>query len=315
MSTTSTTPPLITLYDIASQPPVQNTCFAPNPWKARLALNFKALSYQTTWVPLPEIPHLRSEILGLAPTRFFADGTPFHTLPILHDPFATSSSSSSTWSCSTTTGPGLAGSDGLLLGDSFDIAIHLDREYPLSGAGSLFPPQDLDFPFAPETEADADADADAALLIPLTDIQEYTPYTQYARFNNRIDALFTSHVALGAYTMPLDPATADLTKAEFMRRAGLSSWEDFKLVGEPRHAMITSLRDTLGRTLVGLFQRDDTGPFILGARPSYADLVVGAWLRMLQRTLPPGEWHEMKAWHGGVFGRLHDALDQWAEVK
>ncbi|KAG5994467.1 hypothetical protein E4U43_003233 [Claviceps pusilla] len=293
--TTST--PLLTLYDIASRPPRQNTCFAPNPWKARLALNFKALPYQTAWVPLPDIPHLRSQTLRLPPARSFADGTPFHTLPILYDPNASSPPG---------TDRGTASSTGLLLGDSFDIATHLERQYPLSGAGSLFPPQNLDFPSSVTSQD---------LLIPLSDIQHHSPHVQYALFNNRVDALFTSYTLLAAYNMPLDPPTADLAKAEFVRRAGLSSWEDFHLVGEPRQAMMLSFRDTLRETLAPLFRRDDTGPFLLGATASYADLIVGAWLRMMQRTLSSGEWEQVRGWHEGIFGRLHDALDEYAEVK
>ncbi|KAG5925390.1 hypothetical protein E4U53_003318, partial [Claviceps sorghi] len=277
------------------RPPVRDTCFAPNPWKARLALNFKALPHQTTWVPLPDIPRLRSQTLGMPPARFFADGTPYHTLPILHDPNASS--------------PTDDARPGLLLGDSFDIAAHLETRYPLAGAGSLFPPQDLDLR---PPHPDADADADPHLLIPLSAVK--THHVPYARFNNRVDALFSTHVPLMAYHMPLPPETAALSQAEFARRAGLPSWESFKLVGEPRAAMLRSLADALG-PLAELLRRDATGPFVLGQRPSYADLIVGAWLRMMQRTLPGGEWREVAAWHAGVFGRLHDALGAFAEVR
>ncbi|KAG6002631.1 hypothetical protein E4U21_002937 [Claviceps maximensis] len=305
MPTPSPTP-LLTLYDIASQPPVQKTCFAPNPWKARFALNFKALAYKTTWVPLPDIPHLRKR-LRLAPARFFADGTPYHTLPILHDPSAAPSPSADDIT-----------DTGLLLGDSFDIATHLESEYPLSGAGSLFPPPRdvLDFPSPRDAETDADSNPTKDFLIPLSDVRHHpAPIHQYALFNKHIDALFTSYVSLAAYTMPLEPHTADAARAEFLRRAGLSSWEDFKLVGPPRETMMLAFRDALGRDLAPLLQRDDTGPFVLGPRASYADCIVGAWLRMMERCLPEGEWREMRTWHGGVLGRLHDALDQYADVK
>ncbi|KAG6165649.1 hypothetical protein E4U51_004173 [Claviceps purpurea] len=106
-----------------------------------------------------------------------------------------------------------------------------------------------------------------------------------------------------AYYMPLDPRTAEATKAEFVRRAGASSWEDFALDGEEREVMKMSLRDALGVHLVGLFGRDGSGPFVLGGRATYADFIVGAWLKMMERTLPGGGvgGDEGVAW-GGFWG-------------
>ncbi|KAG5930937.1 hypothetical protein E4U59_000703 [Claviceps monticola] len=304
-------PPLthLTLYDIASRPPVESTCFATNPWKARFALNFKALPYQTIWVSLPDIPTLRSSTLRLPPTRFFADGSPFYTLPILHDPNASPSPSSHDTD-SDSDSSDLENNHpprGVLIGDSFDIASHLETQYPLSGTGRLFPPiKDL---YAPPSTIQH-----TKLLIPLSELRAQSPHVQYAHFNNQVDALFTAHAHLMAYYMPLDPCTAEATKAEFVRRAGASSWEDFALDGEEREVMKMSLRDALGVHLVGLFGRDGSGPFVLGERATYADFIVGAWLKMMERTLPEGEWEEMRGWHGGVFGELHDALGEFGGV-
>ncbi|KAG6057351.1 hypothetical protein E4U17_001428 [Claviceps sp. LM77 group G4] len=311
----------LTLYDIASRPPVESTCFATNPWKARFALNFKALPYQTIWVSLPDIPTLRSSTLRLPPTRFFADGSPFYTLPILHDPNASPSPSSHSHSQSHDTDSDsdsdiASKSDsgnhhpprGVLIGDSFDIATHLETQYPLSGTGRLFPPiKDLHAP--PSTIQHT------KLLIPLSELRAQSPHVQYAHFNNQVDALFTAHAHLMAYYMPLDPSTAEATKAEFVRRAGASSWEDFALDGEEREMMKMSLRDALGVHLAGLLRRDESGPFVLGGKATYADFIVGAWLKMMERTLPGGEWEEMRGWHGGVFGELHDALGEFGEVR
>ncbi|KAG6200635.1 hypothetical protein E4U35_006130 [Claviceps purpurea] len=308
-------PPLthLTLYDIASRPPVESTCFATNPWKARFALNFKALPYRTIWVSLPDIPTLRSSTLRLPPTRFFADGSPFYTLPILHDPNASPSPSSHSHSHDSDSDSSSSNSEnhhpppGVLIGDSFDIATHLETQYPLSGTGRLFPPiKDLHAP--PSTIQHT------KLLIPLSELRAQSPHVQYAHFNNQVDALFTAHAHLMAYYMPLDPRTAEATKAEFVHRAGASSWEDFALDGEEREVMKMSLRDALGVHLVGLFGRDGSGPFVLGGRATYADFIVGAWLKMMERTLPGGEWEEMRGWHGGVFGELYDALGEFGGV-
>ncbi|OBT55754.1 hypothetical protein VE04_03844 [Pseudogymnoascus sp. 24MN13] len=272
----------IVFYDIAQRPPVTETCCAVNPWKSRLALNFKGVPYTTSWVRMPDISKVRSG-LNVPACRKFADGSDFNTLPIIHDP------ATNTYK-----------------GDSFDIAVYLQQTYPDSGAGDLFPVQKLDYV----------VDHDLTLLIPLSEIRG-TDFIDYARFNQNIDAAFTAHVGLMAYGLPLDPATADITKAEFVNRAagaGVRSWEDFKMVGEMRETMKKSFEKTLGG-LAKLFVRDTTGPFLLGQKASYADIIVGGWLRMARVTLPASEWEELRGWHGGVFGQLHDALDKYAEVK
>jgi glutathione S-transferase len=279
MSTISIPSSPIVFYDISMRPPVEKTCCSPNPWKTRLALNFKGLPYTTSWVALPDISKVRRN-LNVPPCRKFADGTDFFTLPIISDP-ATHS----------------------LLGDSFDIAVYLQTTYPHSGAGDLFPPQTLDYVFAP----------DLAILVPLSECRD-SQFPEYAKFNVNVDAAFSAHVQLTIQCFPFDPATAEISKAEFVRRAGVTRWEDFALVGEAREKTKESLRNMLGG-LAKLFLRDTTGPFVLGTRACYADFIVGAWLRMMCATLPESEWEELRSWHGGLFGRLHDALEVYAEVK
>ncbi|RGP80686.1 hypothetical protein FLONG3_1161 [Fusarium longipes] len=266
----------ITFYDIASRPPVEKNAHAPNPWKARFALNFKGVPYSTTWVPLPDIAKTRIG-LNVPAGRKFADGKDFHTLPVIKDP-----------------------TTGALIGDSFDIAIYLNKTY--SGGGDLFPPQDLDFNFE-----------HPHILIPLSDCKD-KEFPDYAKFNMNIDAAFTAHVQLGVQGMPFDPATEEETKAEFVRRAGVSGWDDFSLSAEARAKLMESLEKMLGDLSV-LFTKNIGGPFLLGSQVSYADMIVGAWLRMMSVTYPEDEWKQVTSWHQGTFGRLHDALNAFSEVK
>lgn len=107
-----TSTPAITFYDIASKLPSQT--FAANPWKTRLALNYKGVSYKTEWVQMPDITSVR-EKLGVPANRTLPDGSPYHTLPVVHDT-----------------------STGKLLGDTFEIAQYLDSAYP--GDNALFRP-------------------------------------------------------------------------------------------------------------------------------------------------------------------------------
>lgn len=261
------------------RPPVEQNCCSPNPWKARQALNFKALSYKTTWVPLPDVSKVRRS-LQIPACRKFADGSDFYTLPIIEDP-----------------------ATGAKLGDSFDIAAYLQSTYPDSGAGDLFPPQTLDYTFTP----------DVAIPVPLSDIPE-SGFPEYARFNVHVDAAFSMHVRLGIDTFPFDPATAEASKAEFVRRVGVSRWEDFSLTAEEREKTKESFKKTLG-DLGRLFTRDPSGPFIFGKRATYADLIVGGWLRMIHVTFPKSDWEDVRSWHDGLYGKLFDALEAYAEVK
>ncbi|OAA69767.1 Glutathione S-transferase [Cordyceps fumosorosea ARSEF 2679] len=282
MSATESTSQRITLYDIAQRPPVEKSCCAPNPWKARFALNFKRLPYSTTWVGMLDIGRVRRS-LGASACRKFADGGDFYTLPIVRDP-----------------------STGAVLGDSFDIAAYLEETYPGAGGGSLFPelPALDGFAFAPTV------DFPTLLTLPRDG-----RHPRFGRFNLAVDTLFTTFAALAAGGMPLDPATADKVKAEFARRAGAEpGGEDFKLEGEARRATLEGFEAALGG-LAGLFEGVGGSPFVLGKQVSYADFIVGAWLRMYCVTLSREEWERLRGWHGGVFGRLHDALDAYAQIQ
>ena len=259
MPTTSIPLSPLVFYDIAMRPPVESNCCSPNPWKIRLALNFKGLSYSTSWVALPDIAKVRSS-LKVPPCRKFADGTDFFTLPIIENP-ATES----------------------LVGDSFDIAGYLQNTCPNSGAGDLFPSQTIDYTF---THAHGP-------LVPLSECRE-NQFPEYVKFNMNVDAAFTTHALLTLQGFPFDPATAEISQAEFVRRAGVTRWEDFALVSEEREKMKDSFRNMLG-DLAKVFLRDTSGPFLLGPRASYADLIVGAWLRMMRVTLRESEWEEMRS--------------------
>lgn len=260
------------------RPPVEKTCCSPNPWKSRLALNFKGVEYSTSWVALPDVARVRSS-LKVPACRKFVDGSDFFTLPIIEDP-----------STNTT------------LGDSFDIAVYLQNTYPDSGAGNLFPPQTLDYTFSHDP-----------ILVPLSECGE-SEFPDYAKFNMNVDAAFSTHAQLAVEGFPFDPATAETSKAEFARRAGVTSWDDFTLAGEARVKVKGSFRDMLGG-LAKLFQKDTSGPFVLGKKASYADFIVGAWLRMMCATLPESEWEEVRSWHEGIFAQLHDALEVYADMK
>ncbi|KAJ6120173.1 hypothetical protein N7523_004453 [Penicillium sp. IBT 18751x] len=268
----------ITFYDIALRPPVEKTACSPNPWKTRYALNFKQTPYKTTWVPLGEISTVRGAF-NIPASRTFADGTPYQTLPMISDP-----------------------ATGRVVGDSFEIAVYLQEQYPSSGAGDLFPVQELEYTFGQVLNLPA----------PIAETKVADGHvTAYVKFNTNVDAAFSAHAQLVLEGFPFDPATAEKDKAEFSRRSGVP-WDSLGISEEKRKEVLKEFEDNLAG-LAELFSRDASGPFLMGRRACYADFIVGGWLRMYW-GMRAEEWKAMTGWHNGVFGKLHEALEVFAQM-
>jgi glutathione S-transferase len=273
--------PLI-FYDISS--PREPRSYAPNPSKARLALGFKRASFKTTWVDIIGIPDVRKG-LNCPATRKFDNGSDFYTLPMLRDP-----------------------ASGRVVGDSFDIANYLEDTFPDSG-GRLFPSDST------RTGLDYESpNKDTAFFAPLTS-NKGSKNEAYARFNQNVDATFSAFIVLVAQYLPFNPSTADAAKALFVQRAHLSSWDSICLQGEAREPIRAAFKVAL-TSLAQLFMVHEIGPYLEGKEANYADMIVGGWLNMMSATMPEEEWKDFRTWHGGVFGRLHDALQEnYLELK
>ncbi|KAJ5087246.1 hypothetical protein N7456_010862 [Penicillium angulare] len=273
-----------TFYDIQFKDPVTESSCAPNPWKARYALNFMETPYKTEWVDMLSISSKRQS-LGVPAARKHRDGTDYHTLPVLID-----------------------NKNNAKIGDSFDIAVYLSENYTgTDPSKDLFPQQSLDFACSSEL---------AMFAPPLSERAEGTDkgiIRDYAQFNRNVDAVFSANASLMGSGMPFADDRIPAIQAEFAQRAGMK-WEDMMALAGPREKVLASLFEAI-KPLAELFQRDTSGPFLLGKRASHADFIVGGWLRMQFVTLPREEWEQVRAWHGGVFGDLHDALKPFSEVK
>ncbi|KAI3337088.1 hypothetical protein HD806DRAFT_528667 [Xylariaceae sp. AK1471] len=233
MASTSSDP--ILFYDIASGPPVRP--YAPNPCKVRYALNFKRANFVTEWVELPDVTSTRKS-LGVDPVRFFSSGEPFYTLPVIKD-------------TSTNT----------VVGDSFDIAVYLDKKYP--NGSPLF----------------------------------RHSIGLYAAFNAHIDSIFVTGAILFSDGMPFNPETAEQTKADLMKRFSVKTWDELTVRGEERRKVVSAYRVALGEA-AKYFKFSD-GPFIGGKEADYADFIIGGWLVMLSQTVV--EWEEIRTWHDGLW--------------
>ncbi|KAJ7136014.1 hypothetical protein C8R44DRAFT_729533 [Mycena epipterygia] len=242
----------IVFYDIASAPPV--TTYTVNTWKTRYALNFKRVHYRTEWVAFPDVASVRKK-LGVAPVAKLRDGSALHTLPIIQDP-ATDQ----------------------FVGDSFDIAIYLDKTY--TDGPSLLPPS--------------------------------TTVLQ-AGFNEHVNATISRFFSLFVHGMPFSPETAEASKATFCARAGKERWEDLAVEGEERARTLEAFKAALG-DLAKWYSRTD-GPFMEGENPLYADFIIGGWLAFISITLPVKEWEDVQTWQDGLWGKLHRALQKYAEIK
>ncbi|KAI9028039.1 hypothetical protein DFJ74DRAFT_661539 [Hyaloraphidium curvatum] len=266
--------PLV-LYDISS--PRVPRSYAPNPSKARLALSFKRVPFKTTWVDILDIPKVRQG-LHCPAVRKLDDGSEYYTLPMLRDP-----------------------ASGKVVGDSYDIAEYLEENFPDSG-GCLFP--------ADSTGTGMDYESphkDTFFYAPLSDRQKESKHKEYARFNVHVDATFSGGMGAFGYYLPFNPETAEAVKKLFAKRAHLDSWEQLRVEGEARKPMVEAFKTAL-ESLGELFKIHDDGPYLEGAKANYADLIVGGWVNMMSIVMPEEDWKDFKTWHGGVFGRLHDAL-------
>ena len=265
-------PSPLVFYDIAS--PLGNRSYAPNPSKARLALNFKAASYSTKYVDIPDIPDIRKG-LKCSATRKFDDWSEYYTLPMLQD-LETNS----------------------VIGDSMDIANYLEDKYPNSS--SLFP---KDATIGLDYES---PNKDTAFFAPLTP-NSSTLNPQYAEFNVNVDATFSAYVILNCQFLPFNPESADVVKSLFVKRAHLSSWNELCIPHDSRAPLIQKFKDAL-TTLAQKFMVDVSGPYLNGNVCTYADLIVGGWLNMLSIIMPREEWSDFQTWHEGVFGQLFAEL-------
>ncbi|KAI0154517.1 hypothetical protein GGR57DRAFT_104981 [Xylariaceae sp. FL1272] len=248
------TAPSITFYDFASGPGENPPKLqAPSPWKIRYALNYKNIPYRTQFVDFPEIPTVR-QALGVKTTDTYIDGSTRYTLPMLKDE-----------------------STGALLGETWDIAVYLEKQYP--EGPSLFP------------------NGSIGLI---------------RKFDEDVERDFGGFIMLCVDDFPFNPESAEVTKRSMVVRFGKKNWDEVPLKPDERAQALQRLQGEL--TKVAALYGMTEGPFLMGGdEPSYADFVVGARLGMFECSMK--EWVDIKEWNGGVWKELLRALEPWKEVK
>lgn len=270
--------PSLIFYDIASSPPLRT--FAANPWKTRLALNYKCVSYRTQWVHLPDITSVRQQ-LGVPANRTLPDGAPFHTLPVIQDT-----------------------EKGQLLGDSFEIAQYLDSAYP--DGPRLIHPHTTGLTAAFNARVDG-IFTKYAILCSQMPFDPAVEDAVKAIFAKRASAMSVDMAAFGGeqreqLLLQMEADLGELAKA-YSHTGGTTDY--FWRTGGTEKSQ--SQRPPPGR--------ESAKVFLDGDEPAYADLIVAAWLKMFEAAMPAEDWQRVRGFQSGRWGRLVDALRRCSDIK
>lgn len=122
--------------------------------------------------------------------------------------------------------------------------------------------------------------------------------------------------------MSFDPRIADTDKGMFVERFGAKSFDDMQKKDNEREPTLAAFEAGLGDlskayrhtggttdhlwrangTDTTLAQRGegkgDVEPWLDEQRPAYADVIVGAWLKMMEACMREEEWQRVRTWQG-----------------
>lgn len=226
---------------------------------------------------MPDIAKVRNE-LGVPANRTAPDGSPYHTLPMIHDT-----------------------STGQIVGDSFEIACYLDSTYP--NAPRLFRPNTVGLTAA----FNAQVDGIFTKHVSLIDRMPFDPSVQ-----ETVNKMFADRHA----SSPPDPSlfTPEGRKSLWLSfEAALGELaKSYRHTGGTTDYFWSPTGTAEEQRQRG---REDVGPFLDGDEPVYADFIVGAWLNMMRESMEKKNWERIRSWQGGLWGRVVDALGQWSEMK
>jgi len=246
----------IILYDLPSTIP--GNAWAPNPWKARAVLNYKRIPYRTEWVEFPDVEGL-SKKLGFKATSERKDGSPFYTLPAIHDP-----------------------STGVYISESLAIAEYLEKTYP--DTPSVFPDNTIGIQKTFEPILMQNISPVFRFIIPVVFLKINPASKEYFRR--------TREISFGKKLEDITPTGNDRTEA----------WGNLKNGMDKIHSYLIST--------------DNKGPYMLGDKISWSDLVLFSWLYWMKLTWGEDseEWKDIASWNGGRWEAHINALKEYHTV-
>ncbi|TFK22710.1 hypothetical protein FA15DRAFT_671246 [Coprinopsis marcescibilis] len=272
--TTSSTSKMITFYDIPSSPPKR--AWSPNTWKTRLTLNYKGLAYKTEWLEYPEITPFY-KVHGIAPTQIYADGSHYHSLPVIKD--EDESTGEVTY-----------------IADSLEIAKYLDGKYPTT----------------PKVVLDEDGtlghfwDSQKAFPDELGPKVIY-PFCHVAfKATVRIlspDSAAHFKVARAKGLSALDPANkiSTIDEVQLSQEEVKQAWQNLK-----------ANLGALGEKWLGGKDSKEVD-WVSGDRISFADLALGAFLVWIGAVSGKDseEWQDLLTWNGGRWKKFLERLEKY----
>ncbi|EGN96317.1 hypothetical protein SERLA73DRAFT_186005 [Serpula lacrymans var. lacrymans S7.3] len=166
-------------------------------------------------------------------------------------------------------------STGAVVSDSFAIAEYLEETYP--SKPTVFP-------------------HNTRALISIFD----------STFMNTISPVFAVFYAVVA--PKVHPQNGEFIKKQVEVNFG-TKWEDLSPIGPKREADWQNIKAGLG-VIDGWYSKSG-GKWIMGDTFSYADMIVGAWMRCFSVSLDKEQWEEMKSWNGGRWGDIVEEIDAY----
>ncbi|KAF9554754.1 hypothetical protein CPC08DRAFT_712671 [Agrocybe pediades] len=174
---------------------------------------------------------------------------------------------------------------GVYLADSFQIAVYLDKTYPDTPA--IFPNNTIGLQAAFEG-------------IFMASIGPFLGFTLYDTWAVQL------------------PVSHDYVRKKFEGIFGGMPLEEIAPKGDRAIEEWKKLEEAFGK-VEGLFKAtDEVGPFVLGDRVSWGDIVVASFLIYFKRlwggTEKDEQWRNISTWQGGRWAALLDKLDAYTAI-
>ncbi|KAI0786210.1 hypothetical protein C8Q75DRAFT_772768 [Abortiporus biennis] len=278
----------IIFYDLPASDDYALKAWSPNTWIVRLVLNVKRLPYRTEWVEFPDIQALYTK-LGILPKSKKMDGSPWYTVPIIHDP-----------STNTT------------ISEVFLIVQYLDTHYPSSTTATISTA--INSPTVATVES-----PDSLSFIPIRLIPPKSRNLMLTFERAIRPEIWVPTYHLVQYdifkSIPSERAKQYYRKdrEEIMHPA--KKLEDTILSPDERKSKLEQLQ--AGYEQVGKWMDVEGGEYVAGDHLTLADIyIVSIFMWMKALTGENDEaWKAVMCWEGGRWERYLDNLEREGFLK